>query len=150
MENYITFFVVIHSHCLCKDDHIKLRGYTVTGSNMNRKQNVFVFVFFSRVTWRTATWLFENAKECQGENRDTSICPQTENERGRFKLCGRRTRGSYQLLGCFLMHFKAILNIESGKESSKENKLFEEKYSPHFYVRVKILARNTRKQGLTA
>lgn len=66
--------------------------------------------------------------------KDTSICPQTENERGRFKLCGRRTRGSCQLLGCFLMHFKAILNIKSGMESSKENKLFEEKCSPHFCV----------------
>lgn len=136
-------FVEIHSHCLCKDDHIKEREYidTATRSNMNTNKTFSLHMksiyIYKNVNFLGHLIIWKRKSTPRWESiclNKTSICPQTENERGHFKLCGRRTRGSYQLLGRFLMHFKAILNIKPGTESSKENKLFEERCSPHFYV----------------
>ncbi len=129
----------IHSHCLCKYDHIKEREYmdTATRSNMNTKKKISLHMnsIYKNVNLSGHLIIWKRKSTPRWKSiwlNKTSICPQTENERGHFKLCGRRTRGSYQLLGRFLMHFKAILNIKPATESSKENKLFEERCSPHF------------------
>lgn len=88
--------VVIHSHRLWKDDHIKERGYTDTGSetwieNIHWTWSVYKTVDFSGhlIIWKCKSmprWKSIHLNK-------TSIWPQPEMSSFIFCLCGRRKRG---------------------------------------------------------